>query len=68
MPHEAVFLSLTNMNSVCDGGRAVDDTVRPCMLHTGSHFSNELLFYGKRLASFSTLLFFQFASHAVAVS
>jgi hypothetical protein len=71
MPHEAVFLPLMKMNSVCEGGRAVDDTVRPCMLHfsvPGSHFSNELLLDGKLLALFSTLPFFKFTSHAVAVS
>ncbi len=29
MPHDAVFLSLKQMNSKCEGGCAVDDSVRP---------------------------------------
>ena len=31
MPHDAVFLSLNKMNSNCEGGRAVDESVRPLL-------------------------------------
>lgn len=39
MPHDAVFLSLNKMNSNCEGGRAVDDSVRPLLAPVSYHGS-----------------------------